>query len=188
MGADPELKLLMTYHDELAQLLDPGQSIAILRSSKESAQRYQKQAQQKLDIFEKQVLKCKSLFTSGDELQYVQYNESQIYYFKGLLKMFLGTYHEMYPGVFASSKFSEVSGAITLFDKALQIYEDPLIRFMKVSCYRMLKDKQNALRELDYILEHYAQDENVYLMARKDKDELETPTSGISQFFRSIFG
>ena len=60
---------------------------------------------------------------------------------------------------------------------------------MKVFCYRQLGDKKSALQELDYILEHYADDEELYLKARKEKDELETPSSsGIGGLFRSIFG
>ena len=64
-----------------------------------------------------------------------------------------------------------------------------MLRVWKVFCYRQLNDKKRALQELDYILEHHADNEEAYLQARKEKDELETPSSsGIGRILRSIFG
>ena len=179
-----ELKLVETYDQELTDFLE--KAIDAARGGKEPLKRFLKEAQRKIDIFEKQVLNYKRLFPNGQDIQLY---ESSVCFFQGVRKAYSGLYYDMYPGMLSPSKYGELNAAIKLFDTALQIREQSNARSMKVFCYRQLGDKKSALQELDYILEHYADDEELYLKARKEKDELETPSSsGIGGLFRSIFG
>lgn len=180
-----ELKLVEVYDQELEDLL--GKAIDASRAGKEALKSFLKEVERKINIFEKQVLNYKRLFPNSQDIQSY---ESRVYFFQGVHKVYSSLYYDMYPGgIFSPSKYGELSAAMKLFDTALQICEQPNARSMKVFCYRQLGDNKNALQELDYILEHYSHDEEVYLKARKEKDELETPaSSGIGKFFRSIFG
>ncbi len=179
-----EMKLVVSYHQELMDFLSKVGEAA--RAGKESLQRFLAELQRKIDIYEKQVLNYKRLFSSDSDIQAY---ESRIYFFQGTFKAHSGLYYDMYSGMFSPSKESQLRAAITLFDKSLELNDQPNTRSMKVFCYRQLDDKKSALRELDYISEHHADHEEEYLQARKEKDELETPSSsGIGQLFRSLFG
>lgn len=180
-----ELKLVEVYDQELDDFL--GKAVDASRAGKETMQSFVKELERKVIIFEKQVLNYKRLFSNSQDIQLY---ESRVYFFQGVYKVYSGLYYDMYPGgMFSPSKYGEFSAALKLFDAALRTGERSNIRSMKVFCYRGLGDKTSALRELDYILEHYSDDEEVYLKARKEKDELETPaSSSIGKFFRSIFG
>jgi hypothetical protein len=179
-----ELKLVMLYHQELMDFLGKVREVA--GTGKESLQRFLAELQRKTDIYEKQVLNYKHLFPSDKD---IQAHESRIYFFRGTFKVYSGLYYDMYSGMFSPSKESQLSAAIMLFNKSLELNDQPNTRSMKVFCYRQLNDKKSALRELDYILEHHADHEEEYLRARKEKDELKTPSpSGVGQLFRSLFG
>ncbi|MCZ7670432.1 MAG: hypothetical protein M5U34_26365 [Chloroflexi bacterium] len=125
----------------------------------------------KIDIFEKQVLNYKELFPENHNIQ--QY-EARIYFFQGFMRQISGVHYDIYGGMFSPSLKGELKAALNLYDKSLQLNEHSKTRTMKVFCYRQLKDINSALRELNFIIKHYADDEEVYLAARKEKDELET--------------
>lgn len=86
--------------------------------------------------------------------------------------MFLADYVDMYPKWSNPASISLLWDSIDLFDKALKLRESSYIRFVKVIVYRQLHQKKDALQELEYLLEHYRNDEEVYLDARKLKDEI----------------
>jgi tetratricopeptide (TPR) repeat protein len=64
--------------------------------------------------------------------------------------------------------------ALPLFDQALSIFDNPNDRFAKALIHYELKQSQEALRELNYIIMNF-QDDPLYLSARQFKDEIETP-------------
>ena len=179
-----ELKLVQSYDRELR---DFSQKIGeVARQGKESHQSFLKKFQQKIDIYEKQILHYKYLFPADKAIQVY---EASIYSFRGMFKLQSALYYDFYPGMFSPSKDSELRAAIILFDKSLQISEQANTRSMKVFCYRQLNDTKSALKELNYIIERHSDNEDAYLRARKEKDELETPSSsGIGGLLRSIFG
>lgn len=184
-----EIKLLETYRQEIEDMI--GQSTESLRSASSEAEMKRKfrermqQRQHKLGIYEKQLVRVKAMSPNNTQLNYY---EAALYDFRARLKVKSSVYAKYFGGLFAS-EFGDLREAVKLYDQALRIYEYPNGRLAKVDCYITLSDKQSALQELDYILKHYADNEDVYLEARKIKDELENPpTSGIGQFFRSIFG
>ena len=179
-----ELKLIEVYDQELKDFVGKGGGAA--RSGKESHQRFLKELQRKVDVYEKQVLNYKRLFPQDTSIQFY---EARVCFFQGAFKVNFGMYYELYPSMFSPSLSGELHKALALFDKSLQLSEQFNARSMKVFCYRQLNDKKRALQELDYIIENYAHDEEAYLQARKEKDEMETSTSsGIGRLFRSIFG
>jgi hypothetical protein len=179
-----ERKLVEAYNEELRVILQNAGEAA--RAGKESHQRFLKKFQHQANIYEKQVLQYKSLFPTATNIQIY---EAEIYLFQGILKVQTGLYYSLYPGMFSPTQNSELRTAIILFNKSLQISEQADTRSMKVFCYRQLGDNKSALRELDYIIEHHSDNEKAYLQARKEKDELETPSSpSIGGLLRSIFG
>lgn len=106
-----------------------------------------------------------------------------------MLEAQTGLYNELYGGMFSPTMSDNLRKAITFFEGSLQIWEHVAPRTMKVFCYRHLDDKKSAIQELDGILQLYAHDEDAYLKARKEKDELEaSSSSGIGRLVRSILG
>lgn len=171
-----ELKLIEMYDQDLTELFDNpprGEGVALSK------------AQQKINIFEKSIVNYKHLFSNTQDIQVY---EARLFFFKGMRKIFSGFLN---PGVLSLSMRKEFYDAIKLFDNSLQIHEQPKPRNMKVFCYRQLGDKKNALHELNNLIMYYEDDDEVYLKARQEKDELEeteileTFTGWLS---RSIFG
>ena len=162
------MRLVETYDDELEDFLQ--QCLDAARGGKESLKRYLKEFRRKIDVFEKQVLNYKQTFSGED----IRFYESRIYYFQGVYKVFSASYYTSSSNIFTPSSSGELIAATKLFDTALQISDQISTRRMKVHCYRELKDKKSALQEINYILEHYKHDEEVYLEARREKDEIES--------------
>lgn len=184
-----ELKLLDNYHQEVQSVIDQfAQDVSSApdfetqkRRFKEGWQRWQRQ----MEIYEKQLVRVKTISPNNTELK--RY-EAFLYDFRAFHRMQSAAYARQAGGIFASES-KELREAIRLCDQALSIFEYPAGRLRKVQCYIQLSDKASALQELDRILRYYADNEEIYLKARKMKDELENPpTSGIGRFFRSIFG
>lgn len=179
-----ELKLVERYDQELA---DFGERVSeAFRAGKEDFQRFIREMRRRIDIYDKQVQNYSQLFPGRTDIRHY---EARVDFFKGMLKVTSSFYHGAYGGILAPTKSDELRAAISLFERSLQMNEYIITRRMKVLCYRQLGDKKSALQELDYILEHYADNEGAYLEARKEKDELEAPSSsGIGKLVRSIFG
>jgi hypothetical protein len=64
--------------------------------------------------------------------------------------------------------------ALPLFEQALNIFDNPGDRFAKALVHHVLKQPQEALRELNQIITSFPNDP-LYLSARQFKDEIETP-------------
>lgn len=180
-----ELKLAKTYDEELGTYLEGCSEAA--KAGKQPFQLYLREAKRKLEIFEKQVLKCKELFPDDEG---IQFNEMEMYYQRGVYKVVSSMYYEMYPGFFSPSSNAELGEALKHFNASLEICENPDARRGLVLCYLELRNKKQALQELDIMLERYADvNEKAYLWARKRKDELETSSgSTAGRFVRGLFG
>src|SRR6266404_57805 len=62
--------------------------------------------------------------------------------------------------------------ALPLFDKALSINDNANDRLIKAYLFKELKQPENALRELNYIIANFPGD-SLYMSARQFKDEIE---------------
>lgn len=179
-----ELRLLDIYDQELTDFTSKFEDFYRQRD-KEKMKHFIKNAQHKIDIYNKEVMGFKQKFPSE---QSIQHHESNIYYFQGVLKLSSGFYHDMYPGIFSPSYSGELREAIVLFDKSLYSKERSNTRFNKVLIYCELNDRDSAIQELDRILNLYSDNEDVYLRARKKKAELAIPaSSGLERLARSVF-
>lgn len=179
-----ELKLIEVYDDELIDMLKKAGDAR--RAGKENHQRFLKDFEHKIDIFDKHV---KKYLQDYQRDQNIELYESNVYIFRGLQKRYSRIYYEVYPGWFSPTPENETLAEIKFYDAALQVCERPNARIGKIDCYRQLGDNTKALQEVDYLLTHYADNEEVYIQTQKDKDELESPpSSGVERFFRSIFG
>lgn len=180
-----ELKLLEEYDDAMFGNSDE------MRDARLKGQKYHqlflRNEKRKLELIEKQLLKCQQLFPGDKDLQVYEF---RLHCHRALAKMGSAVYYDLYPSMFSPSKDEELRAAIKHFDDALQIRESPRPRMGKVMCYQDLGDNKSALRELEVILERHKGDEEDYLWARKEKDELEMKmqTSSVGQFVRGLFG
>jgi tetratricopeptide (TPR) repeat protein len=143
------------YDQELAKFLSKGPRV------KEERNKYYTDAFTKIDMLQKQIINYKQQFPHDDELRWYQ---SKLYYHRATVAMYEALEMDN------ARKFDEM---IALADDALRHQEQPAYRLMKVFGYRELGRREDALKELDYLLENYADEEAVYLKARKMKDEIE---------------
>lgn len=64
--------------------------------------------------------------------------------------------------------------ALSLLDQALGVFDYPDAHLAKAEIFRALGQKDSALRELNYIIARF-QDDDSYIAARRIKDEIENP-------------
>ncbi len=176
-----ELKLLQDYLDAAIESNDP-QDLA-----------------QRIAVYEKQLLSCKQ---QGFDFNW-PWLDSMVYYLKARHKLLKpGFYEKTMRGVAQqSSGFDGIlpalaarggeSGrlreAISLLTQAIQLYDDPDYRFIRANLYNALKDKQSALKDVEHLLATTGDDQNLYLQARKLKDEIETTKEGCLTSFIFFF-
>lgn len=65
--------------------------------------------------------------------------------------------------------------ALSLLDKSIATHDHPYPRYMKALIYKGLGEKDNALREVDYILANSPSGDENYMNARVLRDEIQTP-------------
>jgi len=172
-----ELKLLDSYGDEIVNL---GEELANFPDDK----KLQKRMTQKIEIYEKQINSFKNEYPNDDE---IAFDESMLYCFKGMHKASSHGFLRRMSNKTDSSAMAIATGlvakqqekaafqeALQLFDKAIQICDDPSAHFPKAEIYRAMNQKEDALRELNHIINKFP-DHNLYLEARKMKDEIENP-------------
>jgi tetratricopeptide (TPR) repeat protein len=163
-----ELKLLQDYLDAAVKSNDP-QELA-----------------QRIAVYEKQLLSCKQ---QGFDFNW-PWLDSMVYYLKAQHKLLNQGFMEktLRSTVQQSSGFEGIAPAllargrennrareaINLLTQAIQLYEDPDYRFLRANLYHALGDKQSALKDVKYLLATAGDDQNLYLEARKLKDEIET--------------
>ena len=140
----------------------------------------------KISLYEKQLSICKQQGLNFN----VKWYESMVYYLKasaqlhneGLVEKTLRNtakqssgFDGIAPALFArGSENSRIREAISFLDQAIRVYDDDVdYWFLRASLYKALKNKQAAKRDVEYVLANYADDQKVYLKARKLKDEVE---------------
>lgn len=140
----------------------------------------------KIEMYEKQLQSCKD--------QSFNFNwpwlESMVYYLKARQKLLGQGFMEktlrstaqqstgfdgIAPALLAKGReASRGREAVSLLSEAIRLYEDPDYRFLRANLNHTLKDREAALEDVEYLLSHYSDDKEVYLAARKLKDEIET--------------
>lgn len=169
MGTEEvELKLLEDYLDAALQEKDP-QALA-----------------QKTAIYEKQFLICKNQSFNfnaawfGSMIYYLKANEKIVS--QGFLEKTLRStakqssgFDGIGPALLArGQEMGRAREAISFLDQAIELYDDPDYRFFRANLYHATKGIQSALADVEYLLTTYSNDQEIYLAARKLKDEIET--------------
>lgn len=174
-----EVAILDNYNDELEKL---GQQLS--EADAQSSKQIQKEFDRKLDIYNKQIQLVQQDFPDADD---GKLHEAAFYTFQASRKVFGSVFMRRVAQrssksamVIASAVIAKqqeknaAREALTLLDKALTIFDYPGARFMKAAIFADLKQKEQALAELNYIISNF-QDDKVYISARQMKDEIENP-------------
>jgi hypothetical protein len=170
-----EVKLLEQYNEEIKTM---GEQLAEVEPQR--AKPLQTELQRKLEIYWKQINLVKAQFPESDE---GLIHEAAFYTFQAMTKFYsVGFFRRR-----AASKGSltmaliakqqekgNAREALALLDKALSVFDYPGAHFAKANIFYALKQKEQALGELHYIINNF-QDDEVYLLARQMKDEIENP-------------
>jgi tetratricopeptide (TPR) repeat protein len=171
-----ELTLLQKYADEIQAL---GEQLA--DANPEQAKPLQKELQRKIEIYRKQLQSYQAKSPDPEESRIY---ESSLYGFLALAKFnsvgFARRAAEKHKSlalaiVAKQQEKGSAKEALALLDQAIAIYDDGRSRFAKATIYWSLKQKENALAELDYVIQHFQENHNTYLLARQLKDEIENP-------------
>jgi len=165
---DIEMKLLNDYMSDALRATEPADAV------------------RKTSLYENQVLHCKRQGVSFNE----SWCEAMIYYIKAIHK--LNAQGIIEKGLIETARQStgfdgiatallakgRTEGrereAVSLLDRAISIHPDDAdFWHLRASLYFDLKNWQNALQDVEYILSHYSSDGDAYLSARKLKDQIE---------------
>ncbi len=165
-----EKKLIEIYISEIFDKFT-NSNLDEARGDKEYQLEYLKKQRRKINILEKNIINYENQYPQ--DLKSLQYSKGGLLYLKGLQKTKSAIYYKIYGGVFDPSYIDEFDEAIKLFDKSIEITEASTTRFAKVAVYEIADKKKMAINELEMILEKYIDDEETYIRARKEKDELE---------------
>jgi hypothetical protein len=181
-----ELALLDQYNTELEGLTE-----RLANSDSQSSKAIQKQIEQKLQIYWKQISLVKSQFPDEEEgkvheAAFYTFQASTKLYSSGLLRRMsdrtAGTTAKLATGLIAKQQEkNNAQEAIRLLDTALNIFDYPGARLAKAGIFHGLNQNQNALTELNYIIASfqagkiYYDEQKTYLAARQLKDEIENP-------------
>lgn len=174
-----ELRLLDQYNGELDALKDQ-----LVEADPQASKHLQRQIDQKLAIYWKQIGLVKTQYPSADV---VQMHEAAFYTFQALTKLFSsGALRRMSSrsdsmavgiatGLLAKQQEKgNAHQALAILDQALAVFDYPGARLVKATIYRGLNQNDSALKELNYIIANF-QDDDSYISARQLKDEIETP-------------
>ena len=174
-----EVALLEQYNSDIESL---GQQLQ--EADPQSSKRIQQQIDQKLQIYWKQIHLVKSQYPDAEE---GRLHESAFYTFQALAKLFSSGLMRRVSSRSSNMAMGIATGliakqqeknnaqqAIGLLDQALSIFDYPAAHLAKAEIFRMLGQNENALRELNYIISNF-QDDDSYLSARQMKDEIENP-------------
>lgn len=169
-SGDVELELLNQYLDQLNQA-----------STAEEISRG-------LALYEKQIAVCRE---SGINFNAV-WHESAVHWFRALCELrSQGRFFErtsrdaarqstdlgstlVLAGLANTQEKRRIRKAISHLDKAIALTDDLDSRFLRAECYMLLKEKADALKDAEYIIDNYRNDPEIYLRARKLKDEIDT--------------
>lgn len=171
-----ELTLLQRYADEL-QIL--GERLA--DADPQNSKPLQKELQRKIEIYAKQLQTFQAQFPDSVESKIY---ESSLYGFMaaakfssvGFARRAAAKHNSLALAIVAKQQEKgNAREALALLDKAIGIYDDGRSRFVKATIYWSLGQKENALAELTYIVQHFQDTQETYLVARQLKDEIENP-------------
>jgi tetratricopeptide (TPR) repeat protein len=174
-----EVALLEQYNREIEALGD-----RLSEADPQTAKGLQKQIDQKLQIYGKQVHLVQTQFPDVVE---GRIHESAYYTFQALRKLFdaglmrrvASRSGNMAVGITTGliakqQERSNANQALAILDQALGIFDYPGAHLQKAHIYRLLNQTGSALQELNYIIANF-QDDDSYLAARQMKDEIENP-------------
>jgi len=136
----------------------------------------------KLNIFWKQVYTFKAQFP--DSLQARQF-EAALFYMQAMARLgAVGSLRKqsaqtgsitwgLMTGLLANQQEKKnAAEALSLLDRAIGIFDDANSRLAKASVYSALNQNEYALRELNYVIANF-RDDDLYIAARQMKDEIE---------------
>ncbi|MCI0524026.1 MAG: tetratricopeptide repeat protein [Acidobacteria bacterium] len=170
-----EVALLERYNHEIETLgdqlaeVDPRQSKPM-----------QQELERKLEIYRKQIELVKTHFPDSAD---GRIHEAALYTFQAITRFHsVGFFRRQAASrnsltmalIARQQEKGNAQEALALLDKALSVFDYPGAHFGKAIIFQALKQKENALRELNYIINNFA-DDNVYVSAREMKDEIENP-------------
>lgn len=188
-----EVALLKQYNKEIESMGD-----RLIDTDPQSAKALQKQIDQKLQIYWKQVQLVKSQFPNAEE---ALVHESAFHTFQALRKLFeaglmrrvSNRSSNMALGIATGlvakqQEKSNANQALAILDQALAVFDYPGAHLQKAMIYRMLNQTDRALQELNYIIANFQDDES-YLSARQMKDEIENPPKkGMCFIATAVYG
>jgi tetratricopeptide (TPR) repeat protein len=176
---ESELKLLDQYNNELDALKDQ-----LAQADPQASKNLQRQIDQKLAIYWKQIGLVK---TQYPDAEIARMHEAAFYTFQALTRLLsTGTLRRVSSrssnmavgiatGLIAKQQEKgNAHQALAILDQALGVFDYPGARLAKAEIYRALNQNEDALRELNYIIANF-QDDDSYVAARQLKDEIETP-------------
>ncbi len=163
-----ELKLLQDYLDAALAAKELGE------------------AHRSLTLYEKQIALCKS---QGIDFNF-KWCEAMVYYIQANHKLDTEGFAEkvlrdtarqssgfdgLLPALVAKGReTSRIREAIAFLDQAIRIYEDDVdFWLMRAHLYFVIKEKKNALNNVNYLLSKHSDNKDIYLAARKLKDEID---------------
>ncbi|MBS1788558.1 MAG: zinc ribbon domain-containing protein [Acidobacteria bacterium] len=174
-----EVRLLDKYNDEIDGLKDQ-----LAEADPQTSKRIQGQLEQKMQIYWKQVQLVQSQFPDAID---GHLHEAAFYTFQALIKLFSAGLMRRMSARSSNAAIGIATGLIAkqqeksnamqslgILDKALSIYDYPGARFAKAGIYQLLGQNPQALVELNYIIANFP-DDDVYVLARELKDEIENP-------------
>ncbi|HEV2992013.1 MAG TPA: CFI-box-CTERM domain-containing protein [Candidatus Angelobacter sp.] len=174
--ADPELTLLQRYADEIQSL---GERLT--DADPQKSKPLQKDLERKIEIYAKQLQVYKEKFPGTIESKIY---ESSLYGFQaqakfssvGFMRRASVKHNSLTLAIVAKQQEkSNANQALKLLDRAISIYDDGRSRFAKAAIYYSIKQKENALAELNHVIQYVDPSDEIYLQARQLKDEIENP-------------
>lgn len=170
---DLEMKLADEYVAEIDDCLDAGTArlgrITDYAEGVQEAERVLDEYERKISMLARQVLRIKRLFPDDPDVGRYDYI---VNYKKGVHSEIGAPFRRSSLGIFGQTERDRLREAVRFYSAALDIRDGVGARSARVDCYVKLGDKTSALKDLEYILEHHADNERAYLEARKKKDEL----------------
>lgn len=170
-----EKRLVEDYRTELFNLIE--------KLGESDSEHVQNTLKQKLSIYQKQLSSYKVQFPDDPDLDWY---EACVYVVGAYQKLgSTGFAHKaidrtdsigaklVYASLAKSQNDSNAREAVRLLARAIQLDDNPGVRMLRASVLSSLKEKQAALHDVNYVLEHFSDDQDLYLDARKLKDEIE---------------
>jgi tetratricopeptide (TPR) repeat protein len=170
-----EAALLEQYSKDVQSL-----SQELAEADPHRAKDLQKEVQRKLEIYRRQIDLVKGQFPDCDdgpihEATFYTFQAMTKFHSVGFFRRQAATHKSLAMAVVAKQQEKgNAREALALLDRALGIFDYPGAHFAKANVFYALKQKDDALRELDYIINQF-QDDEVYVVARQMKDEIENP-------------